>query len=110
MAPNNKMAPIHPGEILADELDELGMTPDQMDKCLALPFGTVSAILAKERGIDADFALRISRYLGAGERLWMNLQVSYDLKVAAEKVGPRILKEVTPRPDVVEIPEEWENA
>ena len=86
------------------------MTPDQLDKCLAVPAGTVSAILAKERGIDADFALRISRYFGAGERLWMNLQVSYDLKVAAERVGPRILKEVTPRPDIVEIPEEWENA
>ena len=81
-----------------------------MDKCLALPFGTSSAILAKERGIVADFALRISRYLGAGERLWMNLQVSYDLKVAARREGPRILKDVTPRPDIVEIPEEWDNA
>lgn len=110
MAPKNKMAPIHPGEILADELDELEMTPDQMDKCLAVPTGTVSAILAHERGIDADFALRISRYLGAGERLWMNLQVSYDLKVAEEKVGPQILKEVTPRPDIIEIPGEWEQA
>ena len=98
MAPKNRMAPIHPGQILSEELDELGLTPEELDKHLAVPSGTVATIVREQRGIDADFALRLSRYLGAGERLWMNIQVSYDLKMAECKAGPRILKEVTPRP------------
>ena len=90
MPPENRMRPIHPGEILSDELEEMGLSSEELDKSLSVPNGTVAAIVAQKRGIDADFALRLSRYLGAGERLWMNLQVSYDLKVAIEKSGTLI--------------------
>ena len=106
MLPKNLMPPIHPGEILAEDLEELGLSTDELDRILAVPAGTALSIVKEKRGIDADFALRLGRYLGTGGRLWMNLQVSYDLKVAEKKVGPRILKEVTPRPDIIEIPEE----
>ena len=108
MLPKNLMPPIHPGEILAEDLEELGLSTDELDRILTVPAGTALSIVKEKRGIDVDFALRLGRYLGTGARLWMNLQVSYDLKVAAEKVGPQILREVTPRPDIVEIPEEWE--
>ncbi|CAI8018180.1 Virulence-associated protein I [Geodia barretti] len=90
---------IHPGEILADELKEIGMSADELDRCLAVPAGTVAAILHEKRGIDADFALRLARYFGAGERLWMNLQTSYDLKIAEGKSGVAIAKQVKPRDD-----------
>ena len=98
MPPKNRMRPIHPGEILAEELEELGLSADEFDKILAVPSGTVAAVLEARRNIDAEFALRLSRYLGAGERLWMNLQVSYDLKVAERKLGAVIAAQTTPCP------------
>ena len=98
MPPKNRMRPIHPGEILAEELEELGLSADEFDKILAVPSGTVAAVLEERRNIDAEFALRLSRYLGAGERLWMNLQVSYDLKVAERKSGAAIAAQITPCP------------
>ena len=102
------MRPIHPGEILSEELEELGMSAEELDEFLAIPVGTVAAIVSEKRGIDADFALRLSRYLGAGERLWMNLQVSYDLKVAQQKSGDRIKKQVIPRPDLPGYLDGWD--
>ena len=108
MPPENRMRPIHPGEILSDELEEMGLSSEELDESLSVPNGTVAAIVAQKRGIDADFALRLSRYLGAGERLWMNLQVSYDLKVAIENSGTLIKKQVKPRFDLPEYLEGWE--
>lgn len=108
MAPKNRMPPIHPGEILSEELEAMELSPEELDDSLALPRGTVAAIVGKKRGIDADFALRLSRYLGAGERLWMNLQVSYDLKIAEQKSGELIKKQVRPRPDLPEYLEGWD--
>lgn len=93
------LPPIHPGEILADELEAIGIRPEELDECLSVPAGTVSAILDEQRGIDAELALRLARYFGAGERLWMDLQSSYDLKIAEKKSGAAIAKQVQPRSD-----------
>ena len=108
MPRENRMRPIHPGEILSEELEELGLSAEELDELLAVPSGTVAAIVGKRRGIDADFALRLSRYLGAGERLWMNLQVSYDIKFAQQKSGNLIKKQVKPRLDLPEFLEGWD--
>ena len=105
MPVENGMKPVHPGEILADELAELGLSASELDGLLAVPAGTAEAIVRRQRGIDADFALRLARYLGAGERLWMNLQVSYDLKIAEQQSGRQIQKQVRPRPGAPAIPE-----
>ena len=108
MPPKNGMRPVHPGEILSEELEALQLSAEELDGLLAVPSGTVAEIVAHKRGIDAEFALRLSRYLGAGERLWMNLQVSYDLKVAEQKAGYLIEKQVTPRQDLPEFLEGWD--
>jgi addiction module HigA family antidote len=108
MPPKNRMRSIHPGEILAEELEELGLSAEELDLLLAVPPGTVAAIVEEKRGIDAEFALRLSRYLGAGERLWMNLQVSYDFKIAEQKAGGLIKKQVQPRRDVPKILAGWD--
>ena len=97
--PTNRMRPIHPGEILAEELAELALSADELDRLLAVPPGTVAAILAERRSIDADFALRLARYLGSGARLWMNLQVSYDLKQTEQASGHKIRRQIQPRQD-----------
>ena len=94
----NGMPPVHPGEILADDLNEMEVTPQEFDAMLAVPPGTVAAIIEGRRDMDAEFALRLSHYFDGTARIWMNLQVSYDLKVAEKKVGPKILKEVKPKP------------
>ena len=105
--PKNGMPPIHPGEILAEDLEELGLTAEEFDKILAVTPGTVCAILEGRCNIDAEFALRLSRYIGTGARLWMNLQVSYDLKVAMRDIGHQIKKQVQPRPNMPMMPEDW---
>ena len=99
----NGMPSIHPGESLADELNELEISEIEMDDYLAVPRGTVGAIVKGRRGIDADFALRLSHFFGADARFWMNLQATYDLKVAMQKSGPQIVKYVKQLPPV-EVP------
>ena len=99
----NGMPPIHPGESLADDLNEMEVAPQEFDALLAVPPGTVAAILEGRRDIDAELALRLSHYFGTTARIWMNLQVSYDLKMAEQEVGPKILKEVKPMPGLLRI-------
>ena len=91
---------MHPGETLADELSELEITEAEMDGHLAVPRGTTAAIVEGRRNIDPDYALRLSHFLGSAARFWMNLQVTYDLKVAEKKSGSQILKQVKQLPPV----------
>ena len=101
----DRMPPIHPGESLADDLEAIGMLPEEFDRALSIPPGTTAAILAGRRNIDAELALRLSHYFGTTALIWMDLQVIHDLKVTEREVGPKILKEVQPRPGIpTEIP------
>ena len=92
------MPPIHPGESLADNLNELEVSELEMDDFLAVPRGTTDAIVRGRKDIDADYALRLSHFFGASARFWMNLQITYDLKIAEKKSGPHILKRVKQLP------------
>ena len=102
----NGMLPVHPGEILVEELVELDLSVSQLAAALAAPTSQVKAILQSDEGITAEMALRLSRYFGTTAELWLNLQKTYDLKVAEAQLGPKILKEVTPRPDMPPVPED----
>ena len=93
----NLMPPIHPGEILQDELNELGLSANAFAKALGVPTNRITTILKGQRGISADTALRLSQYFGTSPKFWMNLQQSYDLKIAKEKNGPEIERVVQPR-------------
>ena len=68
------MRPVHPGEILREEMEELEMSARAMADVLNVPANRVSAILNGTRGITAETALRLSRYLGTTPEVWMNLQ------------------------------------
>ncbi len=96
----NGMPPMHPGESLADDLNELEISEIELDDFLAVLRGTTAAIVQGQKNIDADYALRLSHFFGATARFWMNLQVSFDLKVAAKESGPHILKHVKQLPPV----------
>jgi addiction module HigA family antidote len=81
---------IHPGEFLADELQELEMTAAELARLLQVPANRISQILTGKRGITADTALRLGRYFGTGPTIWLNLQQAYDLDVARQQAGPDI--------------------
>ena len=91
------MRPVHPGEILQDELDTLGMSARALAKALGIPTNRVTAILNGTRSITADTALRLSRYFGTGPEIWMNLQINHDLAMADKANGKVIRKQIRPR-------------
>lgn len=73
--------PIHPGEILADELAEIGVTGAQLADRLNVPHNRIYQILQGKRSITADTALRLGRFLGTGPDIWLALQKDYELDV-----------------------------
>ena len=91
------MQPVHLGEILHEELDELGMSAKALAEALDVPPNRISAILRGRRGISADTALRLARYFGTSPQLWMNLQKAYELRVAELEWGKQNKKRVKPR-------------
>lgn len=93
----NGMRPIHPGEILKDELDELSLSANALAKALDVPTNRITAILNEQRGITADTALRLAKFFGTSPDFWMSLQSSYDVKKARAAVGQEIEKNVKPR-------------
>jgi addiction module HigA family antidote len=92
--------PIHPGEILADELKEIGVSAADLARTLGVPANRISQIMAGKRAISADTALRLARYFGTTPDLWMNLQKTYELDLARQQVG-ETLRQIRQRPAAV---------
>ncbi len=82
--------PIHPGEFLADELEELGMSAAELARIIHVPANRISQILSGKRNITADTALRLDRYFGTGPQIWLNLQQAYELDLAQREIAPEI--------------------
>jgi len=88
-------APIHPGEILEEEfLTPFGLSQYRIAKDISVPPRRINEIVHGLRGISADTALRLARYFGTTEELWMNLQARYDLEVEKDRLRGRLKKEV----------------
>jgi addiction module HigA family antidote len=79
--------PIHPGEILADELAELHKSPTELARELHVPANRISQLIAGKRSMTADTALRLERWLGVSAAFWVNLQKRYELDIARVKTG-----------------------
>ena len=90
--------PIHPGEILADELKELGMSAAELSRILHVPTNRITQILKGQRAVTADTALRLSQWLGTSPEFWLNLQKSYELRQAEQEVGKEIRESIMPMP------------
>ena len=98
MTANELLAELHPGRtILEDVLKPLGMSINALAKELHVPATRLNDIVRGRRGVTADTALRLSRYLGTTAQFWLNLQTAYDLRVAEQCKGPAIKKQVNPR-------------
>jgi addiction module HigA family antidote len=90
-----KLAPIHPGEILMEEfLKPLGISQYLLAKDIHVPARRINEIVQGKRSISADTALRLSRYFNLSERFWLNLQARYDLEIQKDKLNGRIEAEV----------------
>ena len=94
----NGMRPVHPGEILREELDALGTSAKAFANALDVPGNRITAILKGQRGVTADTALRLSRYLRTTPEFWLNLQKSFELRAAELEAGEEIAKRIKPRP------------
>ena len=97
MNTRNGMRPVHPGEILREELDTLGLSASALAQALGVPVNRVTMILNGQRGVTADTALRLARYFGTTPQLWLNLQKTWELRRAEIEQGREIFERVMPR-------------
>jgi antitoxin HigA-1 len=81
---------IHPGEHLAEELTELGMSAAELARKLHVPTNRITGILNGQRAITGDTALRLAHFFGTSAEFWLNLQSLYELRIARQKVGESI--------------------
>lgn len=94
----NNMRAIHPREVLREEfLVPLGLSANALAQALRIPAPRMNDIVRERRGVSPDTALRLARYFGTTPQFWLNLQASYDLKIALREAGARIEREVAPR-------------
>jgi addiction module HigA family antidote len=84
--------PIHPGEHLAEELKELGISAAELARQIDVPVNRVTGIINGQRAITADTALRLGHWFGTSSEFWLNLQKLYELRLAREEVGDRVEK------------------
>ena len=92
------MRPVHPGEILREEyIVPMSMSVHALSQALRVPATRLHEIVKERRAVTPDTALRLARYFGGDAQSWLNLQASYDLKVAERDLGPAIESEVKPR-------------
>jgi addiction module HigA family antidote len=82
--------PIHPGEILADELEGLGVSPTELSRQIRVPANRISQIINGKRAITGDTALRLAHWFGTNAQFWMNLQTLYDVRLAEREAGTEI--------------------
>ena len=94
---------IHPGEHLAEQLKELGMSAAELGRQLKVPTNRITGILNGQRAISGDSALRLAHFFGTSAAFWLNLQTLYELRLADQKAGavirrlPRLANRACPK-------------
>ena len=84
--------PIHPGEILSDELAGLNLTASALARQIKVPPNRISQIMQGKRAITGDTALRLGHWFGMNPQFWLNLQSQYDLRIAEAEAGKEVRK------------------
>ena len=92
----DKLKPIHPGEVLLEEfLKPMNLSQNQLALAVRVPARRINEIIHGKRRVTADTALRLARYFGMSPRFWLGLQMDYDLDVAEDELGIRLENEVS---------------
>ena len=81
---------IHPSEVLAHELKELGVTPTELSRQISVPPNRISQIIQGKRAITGDTALRLGHWFQTSAQFWLNLQSAYDLRIANDAIGREV--------------------
>ena len=81
---------IHPGEMLADELEELSMTCTELARHINVPTNRITQIVQGKRSIAADTALRLGHWFGTSAQFWLHLPSAYEIRVAERQGGAEI--------------------
>ena len=90
-----KIAPIHPGEILAEDfMGPRGLTANRLALNLHIPANRLTEIIRGRRAITADTALRLARYFDTSAELWLGLQADYELRKAKDEIGRQVERDV----------------
>lgn len=98
MITQNRMRPIHPGEILREEfLVPLGLSSNALARELRVNAPRINDILLERRGVTADTALRLARYFGTSPEFWANLQTAFELRATQTMQGKNIERDIRPR-------------
>mgnify|MGYP000856949963 FL=1 len=93
-----RLAPVHPGEVLLEEfLRPLGLSQNRLGLALGVHPRRINEIVLGKRRITAETALRLARYFSTTPQFWLGLQADYDLDVAADELGERLEREVQVR-------------
>lgn len=91
------LPPIHPGEILRDQfMAPMGLSQNRLAAALRVPTPRIGEIVSGRRAIASDTALRLGRFFRATPEFWMNLQLHYDLELAADREGAAVRRDVRP--------------
>ena len=94
---SKRLEPITPGEILRDEfMAAYSLSQNKLALALRLPVSIINRVVHNKYRITAELALRLATYFGTSPQFWMNLQTSYDLRVAERQSGARIKDEIRP--------------
>jgi addiction module HigA family antidote len=80
----------HPGIVVAQELEALGITPTELARQLCVPANRITQIIHGQRAISGDSALRLAHWFGNAPEFWMNLQARHDLSLADREAGEAI--------------------
>ena len=95
MYDNDKLKPIHPGEVLLEEfLLPMGLSQNQLALAIRVPARRINEIVHGKRRMTADTALRLARYFKMAPQFWLGLQMDFDLDVAEDALGARLDREV----------------
>ena len=81
------MRAVHPGEILKEELETLGVSQTELARQINVPPNRISQVIAGKRSVTGDTALRLGHWFGVEPQFWLNLQTQFDLVVAERQVG-----------------------
>ena len=92
-----KLAPIHPGEVLLEEfLKPMSLSQNQLALSIGVPARRINEIVLGKRGVTADTALRLGKYFDMSPQFWLGLQMDYELDLATDKLADRLDREVRP--------------
>lgn len=92
-----KLAPVHPGGLLKETLEDLGISMNRLSQEIHVPANRISAIVAGQRSITGETALRLARYFGTTPEYWLNMQSRYDLETARDEWEELVKSQIKPR-------------